>query len=263
VGDANQIHQVLMNLAINARDAMPRGGTLTLTVSHADLDADYVRSHPLAHTGPHLVIAVADTGTGMTPEVRARAFEPFFTTKPVGKGTGLGLASVYGIVQNHTGHIELESSVGEGTEVRVYLPAVDKPDAQDGHSMEPSEMPKGTARVLLVDDEPAILEIATALLGRLGYEVVTASDGAEAIALYRERWREIDLVMLDMSMPVLDGREAARELLALNPHCRILLASGRDPDDAMNDLMRSAGVRFVQKPFRARHLADAVRELLG
>ena len=261
VGDPNQIHQTLMNLAINARDAMPAGGQLTLSVANLTLDEADTRSRPHLQPGRYVVLGVTDTGVGMTADVRDRAFEPFFTTKEPGKGTGLGLASAYGIVQNHGGHIELDSEPGRGTEVRVYLPAVEEPVQMPDPAAAKPAVPRGTATILVVDDEPAIRELSQLVLGRLGYEILLASNGVEAIERYRER-PDVTLVILDMSMPVLGGRETAQELLRLNPDCRILLASGYSADGEAAELLKSPRVAFVQKPFRTRQLAEAVQATL-
>jgi CheY-like chemotaxis protein len=262
LGDANQLHQVLMNLAINARDAMPRGGELTLEVTDVTLDADHVRTRPALAPGRYVEIAVTDTGVGMPPEIQARIFEPFFTTKAVGKGTGLGLASAYGIVQRHHGHLEVDSEVGRGTTMRVCLPAGEQAGGEVGPQPE-APVVGGSATVLIVDDEPAIRELGRALLSGLGYTVLLAADGAEALRIFRARRREIGLVVLDLNMPVLSGADTARELLRLDPDCRILIASGYAMGEQAENPAALGAVGFVQKPFRVRVLADLVREALS
>jgi two-component system, cell cycle sensor histidine kinase and response regulator CckA len=263
VGDPNQLHQVLMNMAINSRDAMPNGGTLMLSASNAELAEAETRTQPGVRPGRYVLFTVADTGTGMSKETRERIFDPFFTTKAAGKGTGLGLASAYGIVQNHGGHIDVDTELGKGTTMRVYLPASDtgRPDTAENSPTNP--MRPGTATVLLVDDEQAVRDLGASALERLGYTVLLAGDGREGFETYRSHQAEIDLVILDMSMPVQGGNATAKQLLALNPECRILLATGYSADSEAADLLTRVTISFLQKPFRAGELADAVGQALG
>ena len=262
IGDANQLHQVLMNLAINARDAMPAGGNLTISASNIALDDSFVRLRPDVRAGSFVLLSVQDTGIGMDTATVTRIFDPFFTTKDPGKGTGLGLASAHGIVQNHGGFIDVTSEPGIGTTMRVYLPASRVRDLDTGPVGASQPASKGTSTLLLIDDEQAVQEVGTALLAKLGYKVMLANNGLEGIEVYRRHQPEIDLVILDMNMPVQGGRETARQLFALNPACRILLASGYSRDGEAAEIMQMGTVTFLQKPFRIGTLADAVSTAL-
>ena len=260
-GDPNQLRQVLVSMAINAGDAMPNGGSLTLSASDIVLDSDFVRARPGLKAGRYVVIAVTDTGVGISPEVRERMFEPFFTTKTFGKGSGLELAAAHGIVQNHGGQIEVESEVGKGTTMLVYLPALE--DRSSDLAVVAQPAPRSAGTILLVDDEEAILETGAAVLTRLGYTVLLAQTGADAIELYRSHLGEIDLVILDMNMPVKGGSETADDLIALDPHCRILVGTGYSLTGPTSDLVRSGAVGFIQKPYRVHELSQAVAHAIA
>ncbi|HEY8505948.1 MAG TPA: ATP-binding protein, partial [Gemmataceae bacterium] len=257
--DRSMVSQVLMNLCLNARDAMPEGGRLTVETSNLSLDETETGSNLDARPGEFTRLRVRDTGCGIPPEVRARIFEPFFTTKDVGKGTGMGLAMVYGIVRMHNGWIEVESDVGSGTEFDVYLPRSRRTPVAPP---EPPPPPTGGREtVLLVDDEPMIRDLGVAILERFGYRVLLACDGREAIDIYRDRGREIDLVVLDLTMPNLSGRDASRELRRIDPGVRILFTSGYSAD-YLDDSSELPALGFVSKPYRPDELAAAVRAAL-
>jgi CheY-like chemotaxis protein len=262
-GDPTQLHQVLLNLAVNARDAMPNGGTLTFTASNLTLDDHYAGMTPEAKAGTYVLLDVTDTGEGMPPEVRERIFEPFFTTKELGKGTGLGLATVHTIVKSHGGFLTVESAVGRGTTFKIYLPA--DPDlraAATAHPF-PADLPRGRNElVLVVDDEASIREITQRTLETFGYRVLTAHDGAAAVALYSQRMTEIALVLTDMMMPVMDGASSIKILKRMNPAVKIIAASGLDAKEHVAKAA-SGGVKdFLAKPYTALTLLRLVRDVI-
>jgi two-component system, cell cycle sensor histidine kinase and response regulator CckA len=250
--DATLLHQVFMNLCVNARDAMPQGGTLSICAENLMIDEHYVRMNLDAQIGPHVVITIADTGVGIPPQTLDRIFEPFFTTKEIGKGTGLGLSTVLGIVKSHRGFINVESEVGEGTQVRVYLPAT---DSQEPATVVNAVVPKGKGElILVVDDEVAVREVTQITLETHGYSVITACDGVEAIALYAERKHEISAVVLDMMMPFLDPATTVRTLNKLNPQVPIIAMSGLATQESVMTTMDEQVRAFLAKPFTAQEL---------
>jgi len=261
-GDATQLHQVLMNLAVNARDAMPQGGTLTFAVSNLVIDDAYASLHPEAKRGPHVVLKVTDTGCGMPPAVIDRIFEPFFTTKEVGHGTGLGLSTVHAIVKGHDGFITVYSEPGRGTTFLVHLPA--DPKLNPGTPPPPAaEFPRGRGeRILVIDDEASIRSMAQQTLEAFGYRVSAAADGAAGVALFHAEPDGFDLVLTDMLMPVMDGATAIQAIVKLRPQVRVIAASGLD---ANSNLARAAasGVRhFLPKPYTAEAMLRLVRSTL-
>ncbi len=262
-GDPIQLHQVLLNLAVNARDAMPHGGTLTLSASNLVIDAQYAGMTPEAKAGPHVLLKVADTGVGIAPEVRERIFEPFFTTKEPGKGTGIGLATVHTVTKSHGGFVNFESELGRGTTFKVYLPADPAYLTAEAERPAVPDLPAGRDElVLVVDDEYSIREITQQTLETFGYRVMTARDGAEAVALYVKHAQDIAIVLTDMMMPVMDGAATIQVLRRINPAVRIIAASGIDSGDPVaNDGL--AGVEhFLLKPFTAECLLTLMREAL-
>jgi PAS domain S-box-containing protein len=260
LADAGQIGQVLLNLCLNARDAMPEGGTLTLEAADVTVDEAHAGRHVAARPGAYVRLRVADTGAGIPPEVRERIFEPFFTTKGPGQGTGLGLAVVHGIVEQHRGWVEVASEPGRGSRFDVYLPRSPRPTPPPAPA--PAAAPaRGTETVLLADDEPMIRTLGRAILEPRGYRVLLAADGQEAVDVFRREQGHIDLVILDLTMPRLSGRDACRELARLDPNVRVLLSSGYAADQA--GALGEAGVRgFVGKPYRPADLTAAVRAAL-
>ncbi len=263
VGDATQLHQVLMNLSVNARDAMPSGGSLTIEAENAYLDENYARMHFEAKQGRYVLIRVTDTGVGMPPDVIEKIYEPFFTTKEEGKGTGLGLPSIRGIVKGHGGFIDVHSEVGKGTEFRIYIPA-----ATSGQVSQPEEiaaaLPAGRGElILVVDDEAPILEVARKTLEGNGYKVLTARDGIEALALYAEHKKEIEAVLMDMMMPYLDGAATIRALRKLNPGIKIIASSGLSANDKGVEAANEGVKIFLMKPYTAERLLKALAETLG
>jgi PAS domain S-box-containing protein len=262
-GDPTQLHQVLLNLAVNARDAMPHGGTLTLTASDITIDAQYAGMSHEAKSGPHVLLQVTDTGTGMPPEICARIFEPFFTTKEPGRGTGIGLATVHTVVHSHGGFLNVESEVGEGTTFSIYLPA--DPALQPTATLqpEPLQLPAGRGElVLVVDDESSIREITQQTLETFGYRVITAGDGAEAVALYARQANDIAVVLTDMMMPIMDGSATIQVLLRINPAIRIIATSGIASGDNVAKARQAGAPDFLVKPYTAETLLKFLREVL-
>lgn len=261
--DPGQIEQVILNLAVNARDAMPSGGRLVIATENVDLDEAYARQHADLAPGPYVLLAVTDTGVGMPPEVRERAFEPFFTTKPAGQGTGLGLATVYGIVKQSQGHIGLYSEPGLGTTVKVYLPRADAPAEAAGEQAGMAQPVRGTEVVLVVEDEAALCHLVCSTLEGYGYTVLTAGNGREATALWEQHAGPIHLLLTDMIMPGMSGFDLARALVARAPDLKLLFMSGYMEHDLAGDLgLGQTAVHFVAKPFAVGELARRVREAL-
>ncbi|MEI7685715.1 MAG: response regulator [Planctomycetota bacterium] len=259
--DPSQMDQILLNLAVNARDAMPRGGKLTIETAQVELDDEYVRHHLDARPGHYVSLQVSDTGYGMTPEVKARIFEPFFTTKEVGKGTGLGLATVFGIVKQSDGSISVYSEVGMGTTFKILLPAVDDLAASPAEKPVVTGSP-GKETILFVEDEENIREFTRHILESNGYVVLTANNGKEAIEIFDASQAAIDLVLTDVVMPEMGGRELVDHLRQKSPGIKVVFTSGFT-DDAMirYGILQSAGT-FLQKPFSPNNLVRKVRETL-
>lgn len=260
--DPSQIDQVLMNLAVNARDAMPAGGRLTIETGTTLLDDDYCRSHIEAHEGRHVVLVVSDTGVGIDKTSLDRVFEPFYTTKSPGEGTGLGLATVYGIVKGHGGHIVCESEPGLGTTFRIYFPvytAEAESDAGDSQEYSPS----GFGTILLVDDEEFVRSLAQRILEKSGYRVLTADNGRQAVDIYRQKHAQISLVVLDLIMPVMDGKQCLEEMLEIDPGAKVLMASGHSPDEVTRGVLERGAKGFVGKPYDAQAMLQVIREILS
>ncbi len=263
LGDPTQLQNAFLNLGLNARDAMPQGGELIFSTELAELDKNYLNAHHYKlEPGRYLQISVTDTGTGIDQNTKEHLFEPFFTTKEPGKGTGLGLASVYGIVKNHSGSIEVYSELGHGTTMKIYLPVTEAEVEEIGPATEYQDN-TGTERILLVDDEEMIRVMASQILAGLGYKVKTCQDGQEAVEYYRENHQQIDLVILDMIMPQLNGREAFAEMKKINPDIKALLSSGFSADGEAQEILKEGVKDFVQKPFRIAELMSKVRKALG
>lgn len=260
--DPGQVSQILMNLAINARDAMPTGGKLTIETANVTLGEDYARQHVSVVAGEYVMLSVSDTGTGMSAEVQRHIFEPFFTTKDVGKGTGLGLATVYGIVKESAGNIWVYSEEGVGTTFKVYFPRVSEKSAAEAAEITHAELPRGSETILLVEDEELVRMLARRILEERGYTVVEAGNGAEALALCAGRERRIDLLMTDVVMPRMGGRELAGRCASLYPRMRILFTSGYTDDAVVRHGVVESGTNFLQKPFTVDALARKIRAVL-
>jgi len=262
VADATQLHQVLMNLSVNARDAMPNGGTLTLQAANFFVDETFAAMNPEAAVGPFVVVRVTDTGTGIPVHIRERIFEPFFTTKSLEKGTGLGLSTVRGIVRSHGGFVSVYSEVGKGTEFRVYLSA-QKSATTELAEVEQRALPTGNGEiVLVVDDEAAILDVTKQTLKMFGYQVLTARDGAEAIALCAQHPGEIKVILTDMTMPIMDGSATIHAVRRIAPEIKIIAASGLGSGVKVTDPKELQIEAFLQKPYTAGNLVKTVHEVL-
>ncbi|MDM9383408.1 PAS domain S-box protein [Chlorogloeopsis sp. ULAP01] len=260
-GNATQLYQVLMNLVVNARDAMPNGGVLSICAENLLLDEEFARRHIEACVGSYVMLCVSDTGTGMPPEVLERIFEPFFTTKEVGQGTGLGLSTVMGIIKSHGGFVDVESSVGQGTQFKVYLKAVEETQTQPTQDV---KLPSGQGEwILVVDDETAILEVTQTALELYNYKVLTTCDGNRAIALYAEHQDKISVVLVDMTMPCMDGSTIIRTLQAMNSQVKIIAISGLSSNRHLAQTISTNVKAFLSKPFTTDKLLNTIHSVLG
>jgi two-component system cell cycle sensor histidine kinase/response regulator CckA len=263
LADSSMVEQVLLNLVVNARDAMPRGGRLTVKISVLHLSRAQVPAHPEARPGDFACLNVIDTGCGIPAGNLRRIFEPFFTTKEVGKGTGLGLATVYGIVKQHQGWIEVDSDLGKGADFRVYMPLY-----SDGAGPSPEQSKErlvrgGRETILVVEDEAPVRELVCSVLKGYGYDIMSAVSGAEAVELWREAREKVDLLLTDLVMPDrINGRELAEKLRTDRPELRVMFTSGYSADVVGKDFVLQSGLRYLQKPFDPQKLALAVRDCL-
>lgn len=262
MGDTSQLQNAILNIAVNALDAMPEGGVLTFATDITRLDEEFIstRSYKII-PGKYLRVSVTDTGIGMDEETRARVFEPFFTTKDLGKGTGLGLASTYGVIKNHDGYIEVKSEKSKGTAFEIYLPFVDKPSKK---TMTVSEKPqKGKGTILVIDDEELIREITKDVLGELGYTAITCNDGEQAIEYYKKHHKGIDLVIIDIILPKINGYDCFIELKKVNPHVKAIVSSGQATNDEVEKLITEGAFGFVQKPYEINYLSKMISKALS
>jgi two-component system, cell cycle sensor histidine kinase and response regulator CckA len=259
--DPGQMEQVVMNLALNARDAMPEGGRLTIATRNVTLDRDFTRTRIGSEPGDYVLLTISDTGQGMDEETVTHIFEPFFTTKEIGRGTGLGLPVVYGIVAQHSGLIECHSKLGRGTSFSIYLPAAERepePAAADSQTMPAL----GSETILLVDDEELVRDLGTRILTKSGYTVLPAANGVEALEVFKRESSRISLVILDLIMPEMDGAACLKALLQIDPRLRVLVASGYSADASVRETLEMGAKGFVNKPFRVKRLLGAVRKAL-
>jgi CheY-like chemotaxis protein len=260
--DPTQLEQIIMNLAVNARDAMPEGGKLTLGTENVTLDEDYCRRHPGAKPGNYVLLAISDTGFGMDKEILDHIFEPFFTTKGVGMGTGLGLAVVYGIVKQHGGYVTCESQPGHGTVFKVYLPAIEEQEIVSGELAEELRLPGGTETILLVEDEEVVRDLGELILCESGYRVLTAKNGKEALTIYQRNRESISLVILDLVMPEMGGKQCFEELLKIDPRVKVLIASGLSVDGSTKEALEGVARGFASKPYNMKEMLRSVRKVL-
>jgi PAS domain S-box-containing protein len=260
--DPSQIGQALMNLAVNAKDAMPGGGKILIETENVGLDDKFCKTHIGATPGDYVLLSVSDTGHGMERDSIARIFEPFYTTKKVGVGTGLGLAMVYGIVKNHSGYITCESRPGKGTAFKIYFPVIDQ-ESELEEEKEGTAPSGGTETILLVDDEKFIRDLGVRVLTTYGYRVLTASDGEAALRLYGKEYERIDLIILDLIMPKMSGGQCFEGILKINPDAKVIIASGYAADQPIKGPIEDRSRCFIGKPFKVRHLLKSVRDVLN
>jgi len=260
--DPSQLEQVIMNLAVNARDAMPNGGKITVTTANRTFDGIGGNAVPGLSSGNYVMLAVSDTGLGMTEEVKKHLFEPFFTTKPAGKGTGLGLATCFGIVKQSCGHIEVESQLGKGTTFKLYFPEVQEANEPARAADLATPVVGGTETVLLVEDEPNVRQLAVSTLRERGYHVIEAGNGEEGLRMARQHGGKIDLVFTDVVMPVMNGKEMAGALHEFHPDAKVLFTSGYSGEVIGHHGVLLPGIHFLQKPYVTTTLARRVREIL-
>jgi CheY-like chemotaxis protein len=261
--DPGQMEQVIVNLAVNARDAMPGGGKLIIETSNVDLDANYTRTHPEVRPGPYVMLAVSDTGHGMNTDTMSRIFEPFFTTKEVGKGTGLGLSTVFGIVKQSGGHIGVYSEVGRGTSFKVYLPRIERSGEVAPAGVARAEaLPVGSETILLVEDEEALRQLIREILEVGGYRVLPGGSPEEALAAAEAHSGPIHLLLTDVVMPLMSGRQVADRIKASRPAVRVMYMSGYTDEAISHHGALEPGTEFLQKPFTAHALLRKVREVL-
>jgi CheY-like chemotaxis protein len=259
--DRSQIGQVLMNLGVNARDAMPDGGTLRIETTNIQLDEEYCITHPEAKPESYVLLTVSDTGLGMDKETLSHIFEPFFTTKEQGKGTGLGLATVYGIVKHHEGYINCNSEIDHGTTFNIYLPTIQTDQILETSPIE-TTIPGGTETILLVEDDGVIRELCAELLTGVGYKVFSAGNGKEALEIYQMEKHKISLILLDLIMPVMDGWQCLAKILRIDPKAKVIIASGYIASGLAKGMQAKGARGFVQKPFETNQLLTTIREVL-
>ncbi|HEY6945288.1 MAG TPA: PAS domain S-box protein, partial [Candidatus Acidoferrum sp.] len=260
--DPGQVEQILVNLAANARDAMPNGGRMTIELRNAELDDSYQKQHSPAIPGPYVMISVTDTGCGMDSKTQAQIFDPFFTTKEFGKGTGLGLATVYGIVKQSGGYIWVYSELGKGTVFKVYLPRVEREAPQSVHADPDGAPQRGTETILFAEDSESLREMACEYLESIGYTVIEAGCGTEALQRSSEFQGTIHLLLTDVIMPEMNGRELADQIVQNRPGIKVLFTSGYTDDAIVRHGVLEPGIAFIQKPYRPRAIARKIREVL-
>ena len=262
--DPSQLQQVMMNLGVNARDAMPDGGRLVIETGNVTLDEEYCKTHPGANPGRYVLLSISDTGSGMDRKTIEHIFEPFFTTKGVGRGTGLGLAIVYGIVKSHEGYIMCYSEPGQGTIFKIYFPVIEGDTTQTQAEVKRKKpVPRGGSEtILLVDDEEMLRDVGKEILEKFGYTVLLARDGESALDLYRERGENISLIILDLIMPGMGGKRCLDELLKINPDVKVVIASGYSINCHARDALEAGAKAFVSKPFELKQILGVVREVL-
>ncbi|MCR4317405.1 MAG: PAS domain-containing protein [Planctomycetes bacterium] len=258
--DAGQLEQILMNLAVNARDAMPSGGKLLFETANVDLDEEYARKHADAQPGPHVMLAISDTGFGMTPEVREKIFDPFFTTKELGRGTGLGLSTVYGIVKQSGGNIWVYSEPGKGTTFKVYIPVANRSRLIEQDSEGGRQIPSGTETILVAEDEDSVRKVVVRILKQGGYNTLDASNANEAIEICRTYEGVIDLLLTDVILPGKGGKELSGAIKAMRPDIRVVFMSGYTDNAIVHHGVLDEGVAFIEKPISPKALLEKIAE---
>jgi CheY-like chemotaxis protein len=251
-----------MNLGINARDAMPDGGKLIIETENVVLDEDYCRKHLEADPGNYVMLTISDNGTGMDKDTLEHFFEPFYTTKDPGKGTGLGMAIVYGIVKNHGGYIECHSEFGEGTIFRIYFPVLEQDRLEPSAKQEKAEVRGGTETILLVDDDNSNRELAEEMLQRFGYTIIAAANGERALEIYREIQENISLVILDLIMPGMGGQKCLEEILRIDPSQRVIITSGYSFGDPTKKALKGGAKDYIKKPYEIGPVLTVIRRVL-
>jgi len=262
LADSGQLEQVLMNLATNARDAMPKGGLLNIETSERGLDNGFIKEHGYGTPGGYAVLSVSDSGMGMDEQTRKRIFEPFFTTKEVGKGTGLGLAMVYGIIKQHDGYINVYSEPGKGTTFRIYLPVIAAAKSEEEKAPEVELPGIGGETILLAEDDKQLREFTAPFLQEFGYTVVVANDGEEAVKKFMENRESIQLLLFDLVMPKKSGKEAYEEIRAMKPDVKIIFLSGYTPDIIRQKGLIDEGMSIISKPVSPSDLLKKIRSVL-
>ncbi len=260
--DPTQIEQILINFALNARDAMVEGGRIVIQTKNVVLDEKFCKTRPEMKPGDYVVLSVADSGLGMDRETLQHIFDPFFSTKEVGRGSGLGLSLVYGMVKNHSGYIECSSEPGGGTRFDIYLPAIvdgPMPAEKDVNDTQP----RGNGTLLVVDDEMFIRDLAEQIFPKFGYSVMTAASGEKALDVYRQWQNRIDLVILDVIMPGMGGRQCLERLLAMDPKVKVIMASGYSNTGPARDVLSAGARSFISKPYQVNEILKTIREVLG
>ncbi|HCA59489.1 MAG TPA: hypothetical protein DEP46_16085, partial [Blastocatellia bacterium] len=261
--DPTQIHQVLMNLSINARDAMPEGGMLSIEASRVNIDDNYAKMSPDAVPGEHIVIAVSDTGLGMPPDVKKQIFDPFFTTKDIGRGTGLGLSTVLTIVKSHGGFINVYSEPGKGSRFSIYFPVADTAAIEESSTTTFDELAGTGELVIVVDDEEYIRDVTKATLEKFGYRVLTAADGTEGLALFAQHGAETAAVIADVAMPYMDGPSMVRAMRKMDPNLKMIMMSGLMNENQRNEIESLGITSVLSKPFTAENLLEELKKILG
>jgi signal transduction histidine kinase/CheY-like chemotaxis protein len=263
IGDPTQLHQILLNLCVNARDAMPEGGKLMIDAENIELDAQYAAMNIEAKAGPHVCIGIEDTGTGISQDIIDKIFDPFFTTKALGHGTGLGLSTSLAIVKSHGGFMRVYSEAGKGARFSIYLPAQTEASGPDLENTI-AEFPRGRGEtILVVDDEPSIRQVTGQTLEAFGYRVITATDGAEAVATYATHRAEIAAVLMDMMMPIMDGPSAIQVLMKMNPEVKIIAVSGISLNGGIAKVVGGGVKDFLPKPYTSEGLLQALKRILN
>jgi CheY-like chemotaxis protein len=260
--DPVQIEQVIMNLGVNARDAMPDGGTLSFETTNIFFDENECKKHVDCKPGDYLMLKVSDTGEGIDPEYLERVFEPFFTTKETGKGTGLGLAVVYGILKNHNGFIQCESQKGIGTTFKIYFPVITYMPIKEKEGRAEVPIRRGHETILLVDDEEPIRDSGHQVLSSFGYKVITAEDGENAIQIFEQEKEKIDLVILDLIMPGMGGKHCLERMMQINPKAKVVIASGFSADENTKKSIDKLAKGFVKKPYDMQQILYVARDVL-